>query len=67
MDEASERTQPAQESREVREVPHCLDVMHPGIDEQEVEGAGTNGLVGDMNIAVPGKPRFRQGGHVRGL
>ena len=53
VDQASERAEAAQETGEIRDVPDCLDVMHPCIDEKEVQRARTDGLVGEMDVAVP--------------
>ncbi len=63
MDEPPERAEAAQETGEIREVPHGLDVMEPGVDQKNIELSGPNRLEGDMDIAVSSKPRLRCLGH----
>ena len=53
VDQPAERAQPAQEPREVGEVPHRLDVVDPGVDEQQVQRAVADGLEGEMHVAAP--------------
>jgi hypothetical protein len=53
VDQPTQRAQPSQQSREVGEVPHCLDVMHPRVDQEQVQGTFTDNLEGEMYVAVP--------------
>jgi hypothetical protein len=53
VDQPTERTQPSQEPREVGEVPHGLDVMHPGVDEEQIQVSFADHLEGQVHVAVP--------------
>jgi len=52
MDQSTEGTQSAEKSRKVWEFPHSLDVMDPGVDEEQVEVAVADNLESDVEIAV---------------
>jgi hypothetical protein len=56
MDQAPERRQPAEEPGEVREVPDRLDVVHPRIDEQDVDRAVTDDLIGEVHVPDTREP-----------
>jgi len=53
VDQPTQRAQPSQQSREVGEVPHCLDVMHPRVDQEQVQCSFADNLEGEMHVAVP--------------
>jgi hypothetical protein len=52
MDQSTEGTESAEKARKVREFPHGLDVMDPGVDEEQVEVAVADNLESDVEIAV---------------
>ena len=53
VDQPTQRAQPSKEPREVGEVPHRLDVMHPRVDQEQVQCAFADHLEGKMHVAVP--------------
>jgi hypothetical protein len=53
VDQPTQRAQPSQQSREVGDIPYCLDVMHPGVDEEQVQRSLADNLEGEMHVAVP--------------
>ena len=63
VDQPTEGAQPPQEPREVGEVPDRLDVVHPRVDEEDVQRPSPDRLVGEMDVAVPRVPGLGTLGH----
>ena len=58
-DDTTERRQLVEQAGEGREVPHGVDVAEPLVDEDEVDRAVPEDLVGDMELAGACVARLR--------
>jgi hypothetical protein len=65
VDQAAERREPAEEAGELGEVPDRLDMVHPRVDEQDVDRAVSHDLIRDVHVADLGEPGLLRVGHGR--
>ena len=62
-DQAPDGGQPPPLARQVRDLPERLDVVHPALDQNQVEWALAQDLIGDVDVAVLRILRCRQTVH----
>ena len=63
VDEPGEPAQLAQEARVLGDLPDELDVVDPVVDEQQIDRAVANDLVGEVDVPVPGESSDGRVGH----